>query len=229
MKTKAVRLYGKKDLRLDEFELPPVGENEILAQVVSDSICMSSYKAVMQGSDHKRIPDNISSHPVIIGHEFCGRIMEVGTKWKKKFKPGDKFTIQPALNLAHDPLKAPGYSYEYIGGDATYIKIPSEVMEQDCLLPFHGEAYFFGSLAEPMSCIVGAFHAQYHTAGGSYKHNMGIKPGGVMAILAGAGPMGFGAIDYAIHADFKPKLLVVTDIDAERLSRAVQIHSPQEA
>ena len=29
MKTKAVRLYGKTDLRLEEFELPPMREDEI--------------------------------------------------------------------------------------------------------------------------------------------------------------------------------------------------------
>ena len=38
MKTKAVRLYGEKDLRLEEFELPPIREDEILARVISDSI-----------------------------------------------------------------------------------------------------------------------------------------------------------------------------------------------
>ena len=43
MKTKAVRLYGKEDLRLEEFELPEMKDDEILAKVVSDSICMSSY------------------------------------------------------------------------------------------------------------------------------------------------------------------------------------------
>ena len=45
MKTKAVRLYGKNDLRFEEFELPPIKDDEILAKVVSDSLCMSSYKA----------------------------------------------------------------------------------------------------------------------------------------------------------------------------------------
>ena len=60
MKTKAVRLYGKRDLRIEEFELPPIRDNEILAKVVSDSLCMSSYKAAIQGSDHKRIPDDVA-------------------------------------------------------------------------------------------------------------------------------------------------------------------------
>ena len=42
MKTKAVRLYGKEDLRLEEFELPEMKDDELLARVVSDSICMST-------------------------------------------------------------------------------------------------------------------------------------------------------------------------------------------
>ena len=34
MKTKAVRLYGEMDLRLDEFELPEMQDDEIMAEVV---------------------------------------------------------------------------------------------------------------------------------------------------------------------------------------------------
>src|SRR6056297_1204550 len=98
MKTKAVRLYGKKDLRLEEFDLPEIKDDEILAHVVSDSICMSSYKAAIQGQDHKRVPNDVSNNPVIIGHEFCGTLIKVGDKWKDSFKEGDKFSIQPALN-----------------------------------------------------------------------------------------------------------------------------------
>jgi threonine dehydrogenase-like Zn-dependent dehydrogenase len=80
-----------------------------------------------------------------------------------------------------------------------------------------------------MSCIVGAFHASYHTVAGSYEHNMGIKEGGNMALLAAAGPMGMGAIDYAIHCGRKPAMLVVTDIDDERLRRAAQFLTVEDA
>ena len=41
MKTRAVRMYGKEDLRLEEFELPKIKDDEILVKVMSDSICMS--------------------------------------------------------------------------------------------------------------------------------------------------------------------------------------------
>ncbi|MDT8391271.1 MAG: zinc-binding dehydrogenase [Lentisphaeria bacterium] len=232
MKTKAVRLYGEKDLRLEEFDLPAIKDDEILAKIMSDSICMSSYKASSQGAKHKRIPDDVAANPIIIGHEFCGEIVEVGGRWKSQFAAGDKFSIQPAINYADGPvgiLSAPGYSYPYIGGDSQYVVIPAEVMAKGCLLPFDGDAFYLGSLAEPMSCIVGGFHANYHTKPGSYTHEMGIVEGGAMALLAGVGPMGLGAIDYAIHCDRKPGLLVVTDIDTSRLERAASIFTVEEA
>lgn len=228
MKTKAVRIYGKKDLRLEEFELPGIKDDEILAHVISDSVCMSSHKAALQGAEHKRVPDNVAENPTIIGHEFAGTIVEVGKKWQNKFRPGQKFSIQPAMSKM-GTLNAPGYSFPYIGGDATYIKIPPIVMEADCLLPYEGEAFFPASLSEPMSCIVGAFHASYHVHPGTYVHDMGIKEGGKMAILAGVGPMGLGAIDYALHQERKPSLITVTDIDEKRLSRAASIYTPEHA
>ncbi len=221
-------MYGKKDLRLEEFELPAIKDGEILAHIVSDSLCMSSYKAAVQGSGHKRVPENIADRPVIVGHEICGELVEVGARWKDTFKPGQRFSIQPALNYK-GTLDAPGYSYEHIGGDATYVIIPEEVMTQDCLLSYEGEAFFFGSLSEPMSTIIGAHNAQYHMTQGTYVHEMGIVEGGTMAILAGAGPMGLGHIDYTIHGPRKPRRLVVTDIDQARLDRAAEIYTREDA
>ena len=228
MQTKAIRLYGENDLRLETFDLPEIRDDEILAKVVSDSICMSSYKATIQGAKHKRVPDDVAENPVIIGHEFCGEIIKVGAKWQNEWKEGQRFSIQPAMNYKGS-LYAPGYSYKFIGGQSQYVVIPHEVMETGCLLHYDGEAFFYGSLAEPMSCIVGAFHAQYHTQNGSYVHEMGITEGGNMAILAGAGPMGLGAVDYAVHNARKPKMLIVTDIDDARLARAASILTPEDA
>ena len=231
MKTKAVRLHGKDDLRLDEFELPAIKENEILAKVVSDSICMSSYKAAHQADTHKRVPRDIAEKPTIIGHEFAGEIVEVGAKWQGRFKAGDKFSIQPALFYEGGPvgvLSAPGYSYQFIGGDATYIVIPNEVMEQGCLLPYKGEAFYPASLSEPLSCVIGAMHACYHTKPGSYEHAMEIKDGGKLALLAGVGPMGLACINYVLHReDRKPALFVVTDIDQTRLDRAASLYTKE--
>ncbi len=231
MKTKAVRLHGKNDLRVEEFDLPPLKEDEILARVVSDSLCMSSYKAAIQGPDHKRIPDDAAVNPVMIGHEFAGEILEVGNRWAEEFHPGDKFAIQPALNYADGPvgiLGAPGYSYLFLGGDATYVIIPREVMEQGCLLVYNGPGFYPASMAEPYSCVIGAMHANYHIKPGTYVHEMEIVDRGSMAILAGVGPMGLAAISYIIHReDRKPSRLVVTDIDQDRLDRAAHLYSPE--
>lgn len=227
-RTRAVRLYGKRDLRLEEFELPAIREDEILARVVSDSLCMSSYKAAMQGAEHKRVPDDVADNPVVIGHEFCGELIEVGARWAHKYRAGDKFVIQPALNY-NGTLDAPGYSFRYLGGDMTYAVIPNEVMLMNCLLPYDGDNWFGGSLTEPLSCVIGAFHAQYHTVRGSYEHSMGIVEGGKTAILAGAGPMGLAAIDYIIHCPRRPSFLAVTDIDESRLARARELLSPESA
>ncbi len=228
MRTRAVRLYGKNDLRMEEFDLPEIKQDEILVQVISDSICMSTYKAAILGTEHKRVPKDVAENPVIIGHEMAGNIVEVGAKWSDQFKPGQKFSMQPALNYKGS-MDSPGYSYRYCGGAATYVIMPQEVMELGCLLPYEGEGYYNASLAEPMSCIIGAYHASYHTSMGSYEHRMGIAEGGKLAILAGAGPMGLGAVDYALHCERKPGMLVVSDVDEQRLKRAEVIFPAEEA
>ena len=228
MKTKAVRLHGKEDLRLDEFELPDIKDDEILAKVMTDSLCMSSHKATKLGTEHKRIPADVADRPIIIGHEFSGELVSVGKKWSSKFKAGNKFSIQPALSYKGS-LDAPGYSYHYIGGDATYVVIPQEVMEMNCLLEYSGEGFYPAALSEPYSCVAGTFHAHYHTTNGSYIHKMGIVEGGRMAMLAAAGPMGTAAIDYIIHCDRRPGFLVVSDIDEARLKRIEKLLPVEEA
>lgn len=228
MKTRAVRMYGTNDLRLEEFELPEIKEDEILVKVVSDSICMSTYKLAAQGKKHKRAPQNIDTNPVIVGHECAGDIVKVGAKWQDQFKPGQKFALQPALNY-QGKLDSPGYSYEFCGGDCTYCIMPHEVMELGCLLPYDGDAYFEASLGEPMSCIIGGYHANYHTNKKNYEHAMGTKVGGNIIILGGCGPMGLGAVSYALCMENKPKRVVVTDISDERIARAKKVISEEKA
>lgn len=228
MKVKAVRLHGANDLRLDEFELPEIKEDEILVKAVSDSICMSTYKCAILGTKHKRVHEDVADHPAIMGHEMAGDIVKVGAKHQDKFKPGMKFTLQPALNYK-GTMWSPGYSYEFFGGDATYCIIPAEVMELGCLLEYKGKAYYEASLAEPMSCSIGAFNAAYHTKMGVYTHEMGIKKGGKLAIMAGAGPMGLGALTYALHRDIRPSMIVVTDVNQERLDRAAHLFPIEDA
>jgi len=226
MKTTALRLYGKSDIRVEEFELPEIKDDEILVKIICDSLCMSSWKAAIKAEDHKRVPDDIKTNPTVLGHEFCGEIVEVGAKWKDKFTAGQHFVIQPGMRETYDAI---GYSFQNMGGDMTYGIVPPIVMSGGYMLPYEGESFFSGALSEPLSCVVGAVHANYHTRKNEYIHIMDIKPGGKIAALATGGPMGQALIDYLIHRDVRPALLICTDIDFERLDRARMMQQVSEA
>ena len=221
MKTKAVRLYGENDVRLEEFELPELKNGEILIKIVSDSVCMSTYKTIKQGAKHIRVPDDVAEHPAIVGHEFCAQIAEVSEKWKDQYSVGDKVVMPPVLSYLGG-MQTIGYTFEHIGGVSTYSIVPEHAVENGYLMKLDSEGYFGGSLIEPASCVLRGYKANIHLDEEGIPFT-NIKPGGKTAILAGCGPMGLVAIDIALHGDVKPSLLVVTDLDNDRLARAKQI------
>lgn len=228
MKTKAVRIYGVHDLRLEEFELPEMAEDEIQARIITDSLCLSTWKVQNQGAKHKKLPNDLENNPVIMGHEFCGIIEQVGAKWQHLYKPGDKFVAQP--NLMREDTFTMGYSFPYVGGEATKVIIMNEAIEKGCLLPYKGDSFFEGALVEPLSCIIAGFKANFHLRDrNDYDHTMGIKVGGAMAILGGTGPMGSLAIDYAIHGEKRPSVLVVTGSTPSRLERSKKLYTVEDA
>jgi len=226
MKTKALRLYGADDIRLEEFSLPELKADEVLIRVVSDSVCASTYKAVKQGTAHKRVPPDVDKNPVIVGHELCGEILQVGQELRHRWQVGQKVVLQPALKLpsGYDP----GYSYPFIGGNTQYAVVPKLVLERDCLLPYEGEGYFAGSLAEALACCIRGFKGFYHTDYTDYTRTDGAKKGGKLAILGGAGPMGIGCVELAAgYAGVSQ--VVVTDLNQQRLDFAAQMCPPERA
>lgn len=224
MNAKAWRLYAAGDARLEDVELEGAGEDGVVVEIVTNTICLSDYKAVSLGTGHKRVPKDIAKNPIMFGHEVSGVVREVGTKWAGQFSVGQHVCIQPAFNIPGHELETMGYAWHSIGGETTAVYLPSIVMEMGCLLPYSGDAYFKCSLAEPISCIVSAFRTNYHHPFGSHVHEMGIENGGTMLLMAGCGAMGLGCIDIACHSPEKrPRRLVVTDIDDERLARAARM------
>ena len=227
MKTKAVRLYGENDIRLEEFELPELKNGEILIKIISDSVCMSTYKTVKQGAKHLRVPDNVAENPVIIGHEFCAEIVEVTDKWKDQFHVGDKVAMPPVLSYLGG-MQTVGYSFGEIGGVSTYSIVYEHIIENGYLMKLESDCFFKGSLIEPASCVIRGYKGSLHLDADGVPYT-NIKPGGKVAILAGCGPMGLVAIDLALHGTVKPDLVVVTDLDEARLARAKAIFSPEQA
>ena len=227
MKTKAVRLYGENDLRLEEFELPQLKEGEILIKIVSDSVCMSTYKTAKQGAKHLRVPDDVAENPIIIGHEFCAEVVEVTDRWKDQFQVGDKVVMPPVLSYLGG-MQTVGYSFPELGGVSTYSIVYSHVIENGYLMKLDSECFFKGSLIEPASCVIRGYKASLHLDE-NQRPFTNIREGGKVAILAGCGPMGLVAIDIALHGDVKPSLVVVTDLDSNRLQRAASIFKPEDA
>lgn len=226
MKTTAVRMYGAMDLRTETFDLPEISDDEVLLHVITDSLCQSTYKAVKQGVNHKRVPPDIAEHPVIIGHEMCGEIVQVGKNLKDTWHEGQKIVIQPALKLesGYDP----GYSYRYIGGSSTYSVVPKIVLERGCMLKYDGDSFFKGSLVESLGCCLRGFKGMYHTDYTTYTRTDGTKKNGSIAILGGAGPMGLGTADLAIGYAGAKNVYII-DINAERLDWAKKNLSPDYA
>ena len=224
MNAKAWRLYAAGDARLEDVELEGAGEDGVVVEIVTNTICLSDYKALSLGAGHKRVPKDIATNPIMFGHEVSGIVREVGDKWAEQFSVGQRVCIQPAFNIPGHELETMGYAWHSVGGETTHVYIPSIIMEMGCLLPYDGDAYFKCSLAEPISCIVSAFRTNYHHPFGSHVHEMGIENGGTMLLMAGCGAMGLGCIDIACHSPEKrPRRLVVTDIDDARLARATKM------
>ena len=228
MKTTAMRIHGVRDLRVSSFDLPEMQEDELLVKIMADSLCLSTYKVAQKGSAHKKLPEHLDQTPIVMGHEFCGIIEKVGEKWKDRFQVGDKFVAQP--NLGRADTYSLGYSFPYVGGESTYSIIMNEAIEAGCVLPYHGDTFFEAAMAEPLSCVLAGFKANFHLRDrNDYDHTMGVKIGGNMAIIGGTGPMGSMAIDYAIHGDKKPKLLVVAGRTQSKIDRLASLYPVEEA
>jgi threonine dehydrogenase-like Zn-dependent dehydrogenase len=121
-----------------------------------------------------------------------------------------------------------GYTFPHIGGVSTYSIVAEHMIDHGFLIKLDSDAYFKGSLIEPASCVLRGYKANYHLDGEGVP-TINIKEGGKVAILAGCGPMGLVAIDIALHGRVKPSVVVVTDLNEERLARAASIFPPDEA
>ena len=89
MKAKQAFLHKPFDLRVQEVELPPVKPDEVLIKVYASGICGSDVEC-MEG---KSAEGRYDIQPYVPGHEFGGKVIEVG-KNVKTIKPGDKVTSE---------------------------------------------------------------------------------------------------------------------------------------
>ncbi|HXF61147.1 MAG TPA: alcohol dehydrogenase catalytic domain-containing protein [Caldilineaceae bacterium] len=98
----AARLYGPKDLRVDQVPHPgPPGPGQVLLRVTAVGICGSDLHTYQDA----RIGDTVLQAPLTLGHEFAGVVEALGPgeMLDGEFKP-----LQPGMRVAVDPAQPCG-------------------------------------------------------------------------------------------------------------------------
>lgn len=156
---KALRWYGRKDLRYVDVPEPSAGHGMVKVKVHVSGICGSDVKEYTSGPVYIAIQPNPRSGrcaPLTLGHEFSGEVVEVG-EGVSDFKVGDRVTADtlwrcgkcfyclhnmPQLcpNKADTGFHADGCMAKYIvAPDFTFYKLPDSVSDE------------FGALSEPLA------------------------------------------------------------------------------
>jgi (R,R)-butanediol dehydrogenase / meso-butanediol dehydrogenase / diacetyl reductase len=200
---KAIRWHARRDVRYEDVPEPVPGPGQVKARIHYSGICgtdLHEYAAgpiLVQTKPH---PVSGKMAPVILGHEFAGKVVELG-EGVTKFKVGDRVTgdcfwtcgkcyycvrNMPSLCLS---LCATGYDVDgcfaecLVAPDYTFYKIPDGITDE------------IGALTEPLEV---AFHAV----------RRGRFQVGETACVLGAGPIGCGIV-LAARAAGASKIIVI--------------------
>lgn len=173
----AAMLYGVKDLRIQETEIPRVGDGEVLVKVKAATTCGTDLKIYQRGYVEK-----IIKLPTIFGHEWAGEVVDVGTKleWPQKGMRVRAGNSAPCLHCTMCQKGKYNLCENMIwlwGAYAEYIKVPARMVLVNMQeVPAH-VSYEEASLAEPLACVLHGVE------------EAGVKLGDNVAII-GAGPIG---------------------------------------
>jgi L-iditol 2-dehydrogenase len=203
---KALRLYGKGDLRLEEVESPSPASGEIILRVRATSICATDIKAYSFGSRTKL--------PLTLGHEVSGDVCEVGEGLEHY--SGKRVTLNPNVfcGKCHYCLTGEhvlcGSRYaigiDVDGSFAEYLKVPAQALRVGCVQEVPpGVDYEEASLVEPLSCCLR----------GQIK--LGVGSGDVVTVI-GAGPIGLMHLKLAKLSNASK--VIVSEVEELRIKRA---------
>lgn len=202
MKIKAAVLSAYNLVEWKEVEKPECQPGEVLIRVSFASICGSD-QHIYKGEFHPR-----THTPMIMGHEFMGEIVEVGSE-VTDFKPGERVAPDPiiwcgkcpACKRGHYPactsLKLIGIDSD--GGFVQYIALPPSMLYK--LSPGISDEH--AALIEILSI---GFHA---------KNKAGVEKEDLIAIW-GSGKVGLSILEAVRTVTNKPVFMV--DVLDERLS-----------
>ena len=212
---KAAFLYGPKDIRIKEVDIPTIGDNDVLLKVKSAAICGTDIRMINNG--YKGISEET---PRILGHEISGTIEKIG-KNVQKYKPGMRVAVGPNMGCGICDQCVSGNTHlcadynalgiNLDGGFAEYVKIPEAAVRQGNIVEL-GESVSFdeAALNEPLSCVYNGFQ------------QVDIKPGDFVLII-GTGPIGIMHAKLAKMAGASK--VMINDISKERLEVCKMIDS----
>ena len=202
---KAAMLYGIKDLRVEDVEVPEVAAGEVLVRVKAATTCGTDLKIFRRGYVEKVI-----RLPAIFGHEWAGEVVEVdeGLDWPKKGMRVRAGNSAPCLHCSMCQKGKYNLCENMIwlwGAYAEYIKIPARMVLVNMQeIPQH-VSYEEASMTEPLACVL-------HGA-----EEAGVRLGDTVIII-GAGPIG---LLHLLTAKRKGAGKVISiDLVEERLSFA---------
>jgi len=210
MRTMKALVKAKKQegLWLEEVEVPKPGKNEVLIKTLRTAICGTDVHIYNWDEwAQQTIPV-----PMVIGHEFVGRIAEIGDN-VQGFKPGDLVSGEGHLICGHCRnclagkrhlcRNTSGVGVNRPGAFAEYLAIPvTNVWNCDPSIPLEVLACF-----DPLGNAV-------HTA-------LSFDILGEDVLITGAGPIGCMAAAICKHAGARH--VVVTDVNSYRLELAQKV------
>ncbi|MFB7717864.1 zinc-dependent dehydrogenase [Nocardia sp. NPDC056100] len=219
---KALRFYAPEDIRLEDIAEPECGPDEIKLRVRNCSTCGTDVKIRHNG--HQNL-----TPPRTLGHEIAGEIVEVGAAvnelYGTEWRIGDRAQVIAAVpcGKCHECEKGwmavcqnqTSVGYQYDGGFAEFMIVPSQVLRVDGLNRIPENVGFpEASAAEPLACAINA------------QELLGIEPGDTVVVF-GAGPIGCMHIRIArgVHR-CGPVYLV--DVNAQRLALSAAAVRPDE-
>ncbi|MEA2246439.1 MAG: hypothetical protein QOH46_968 [Solirubrobacteraceae bacterium] len=207
----AAVFHGPDDLRVEEVERPTAGPGEILLRVERCGICGTD-SHIVRG--HFPAPNL----PLIIGHEFSGTVVDVGSG-VTHVEPGDRATadINIACGTCYFCRHGNKLFCPYVrqlgvhdaGGMAEYVAAPAgNVYKLPDSMPFDHAAFI-----EPLAC---AIHGQ---------DRIGVDVGETVLVI-GAGPMGLAHVAMSrLHGAAQ---VIVSEPDPARRERARKLGSDVE-
>ena len=206
-KMKAARWHSRKDIRVEEVEIPVTKDGQIKIAVKYCGICGSDLHEYLGGPIFIPVenphPYTNEKAPIILGHEFCGEVVETG-KGITKFKVGDRVAVEPIF--AKDGLKGKYNLDENLtfiglgGGGGGFSEFVTVNEDQAHKLPDNVD-YEQGALTEPAAVALYAVRQSKFKAGDT-------------AAVFGCGPIGLLVID-ALRASGATEIYAV-EVSPER-------------